>query len=590
MDSSIEEIKNKLDIVEFIGSFITLKKAGRNFKANCPFHQEKTPSFVVSPDRQIWHCFGSCGDGGDVIRFFMKWENITFHEALQELAKRVGVQLKQVNFEDKQWNQKEKIVKMNYLTKEFFQYVLHKTSYGTKAMEYLSKRNIHPKIIDTFEIGYAPASWDSLLQFLKKKGFKFEEMVESGLIIKNDYGKYYDRFRGRIMFPIKDPKGNIIGFSGRVLDSSDTGAKYVNTPETPVYHKRESLYGIHLTRDAIRKLDSVLIVEGEFDLIMPFQHGVENIVAIKGAALTHEQLSILKRYTKRLLFALDADEAGIEAIKRGVQEAEKMDFEIYAVEITGGKDPDEAVQKDPVQFKKSIESPRPIYDFLIDVIHKKYPTEDPFYKKKFGEEIVPYLTHIQNPIVISHYIKKLSMLLDVTPESIEKLLSNAKRFSRKMFFQPLKVKTTTANRDELIQKQILSTILQHEEPYAVGTEIFTIITPDDFSIPAYKKIASNFIDYKGKNTEKFDIKGFFQYLPNELRSIADEVYLYGSSDNELQQENITKLSRELKRFSIKHKMSSLLKDEIKLDNEEKNQQLTVLQEALKSVEKSLSTV
>src|SRR3989338_2671402 len=286
MESVIEEIKKKIDIVALINSFIPIKKTGRNYKGLCPFHQEKSPSFVVSPDRQIWHCFGACQEGGDVIKFLMKWENITFIEALRELAEKAGVKLVKVNFEDKQWRKKEQIIGINTLATEFFEYILHKTKFGKKASEYLKHRCLDEKIIKKFQLGYAPSSWDSLLKFLKKKKYSEYEIFDSGLLVRSDRGSLYDRFRGRLTFPIKDARGNVIGFSGRTLEETAKEAKYINTPETFLYHKRETLYGINLAKESVKKENNIILVEGEFDVILPHKLGIENIAAIKGSALT----------------------------------------------------------------------------------------------------------------------------------------------------------------------------------------------------------------------------------------------------------------------------------------------------------------
>lgn len=343
MSNQVEDIKQRIDIVEYIGRYVDLKKSGRNFKGICPFHQEKSPSFVVSPDRQIWHCFGTCGVGGDVISFLMKWENLSFYEALKELADSVGIKLDDVQYDDKQFARKQKLYEINLQALKFYSYLLQETKFGDKAREYLENRGTNEKIIKTFELGYAPSSWDSLIKYLQKKGHSVGDIIDTGLALPGRSGKPYDRFRHRLMFPLKDAKGNVVGFSGRLLDPDKKEAKYVNTPETEIYHKRENLFGIHLVKDDIRKSENVYVVEGEFDMITPFQHGISNIVAIKGAAFTDEQLGILKRYTKRITLALDMDEAGVEAMKRGIRSAEKQDFEIYVAQFTHGKDPDESL-------------------------------------------------------------------------------------------------------------------------------------------------------------------------------------------------------------------------------------------------------
>src|SRR3989344_8691466 len=376
MESVVEEIKKKIDLIQFINTFIPLKKTGRNYKSLCQFHQERTPSFVVSSDRQIWHCFGACQEGGDVIKFLMKWENITFIEALRELADKAGVKLKKVDFEDKLWKKKERFIGINTLAAEFFEYILHKSQFGEKARQYLKYRSLDAKISKKFQLGYAPLSWDSLLNFLKKKKYDQNEIFESGLLVKGDRGNFYDRFRGRLIFPIKEARGNVIGFSGRTFEESAKEAKYINTPETFLYHKRETLFGINLAKEAAKKENNIILVEGEFDVISHYQHGIQNIAAIKGSALTREQLMFLKRFTDTITLALDSDLAGEEAMKKGIDEAEILEFNVSIASFDFAKDPDEAVRKDPVKFKKALKNSLPYYDFIINISQKKNSADD----------------------------------------------------------------------------------------------------------------------------------------------------------------------------------------------------------------------
>lgn len=583
MDNQIEEIKRRIDIVDFIGGFIEVKKTGRNFKACCPFHQEKTPSFVISPDRQIWHCFGSCGEGGDIIKFLMKWENITFFEALKELAEKAGVKLESVGFEDKAWSVKEKILRINHLTADYYQYLLQNTSFGTQAREYLLGRNINLQIAKTFQLGYSPQSWDSLLKFLKKKGFNEEEQLQAGVLVKNESGRYYDRFRGRLMFPIKDAKGSVIGFSGRILEGDEKTAKYVNTPETEVYHKRESLFGIHLAKDAIRKEGNVLLVEGEFDMITPYMHGIEHVVAIKGSAVTREQLTILKRYTQKITLALDTDAAGEEAIKRGITEAEKQEFEINVVQFTSGKDPDEAARNDFGAFKKSLTAHLPIYDFLIDIAKQKHPGETPFDKKKIVDDVLPFISNIQNPIVQSHYMRVLSNILQVSEESIRDSIRKRQRqqtYTRRTF---IKKTEEGMPREEMTQRFLLSCMFQHENPYLIAEQLFTILEPTDFIIPALGQIAQAFLEYKQHHTH-FEIKTFIASLPSALQTVADEIYLFASSAMENTDQNLTKLAYEVKRVGIKNNITQLLNDDGEKSSEKDNK-LIELNIQLKELDK-----
>ncbi|RJQ38296.1 DNA primase [Candidatus Microgenomates bacterium] len=586
MENQIDEIKRKIDIVEFIGSFITLKKAGRNFKAVCPFHQEKSPSFVVSPDRGIWHCFGACGEGGDAIKFLMKWENITFIEALKELAKKTGVKLtlNKIGVEDKIWQKKERYLGMNQLAGEFFHYIFSKTDFGKKARDYLKTRLLNQSIIDKFELGYSPSSWDSLKLFLKKKKYEEEEMLENGLLVRSERGSYYDRFRGRLMFPLKDSRNNVLGFSGRILEGNEKEAKYVNTPETPIYHKRECLFGINLAIEEIKKQKNAYIVEGELDMIMPYQHGYSNFVAIKGTALTNEQLKLLKRYTDKITLMMDADVAGIESIKRGIDEAEKFDFEIRVVTIDFAKDPDEALRKDPDKFKKLISKPVPIYDFLIEAAQKKYPEESAFSKKKIGEEVIPMIEKITNPIVRTFYIKKLANVLEISENTVENLISQLKRKKNQASLNKIKYsKPTEDSRELTINKYVLSVLFQSEDPSTNYKSVFEILKPEYFLHLSYEKISSLFFKEMEKDT-KFDINEFGKKLPDELRPIFDEVFLFASTDHNLSNESLDRLVLEIKKYYFKREIKKILAEE---ETEEKKKQLKKLSENLKEVEKKL---
>jgi DNA primase len=587
MENQIEEIKRKIDIVEFIGGFITLKKAGRNFKAVCPFHQEKSPSFVISPERGIWHCFGACGEGGDVIKFLMKWENITFIEALKELAKKTGVKLtlNKISFEDKIWQKKERFIGMNQLASEFFHYILKKTDFGKKASSYLKTRLLNQPIIDKFELGYSPSSWDSLKLFLKKKKYEEEEMFENGLLIRSERGSYYDRFRGRLMFPLKDSRGNVLGFSGRILSGeTEKEAKYVNTPETPIYHKRECLFGINLALEEIKKQKNVYIVEGELDMITPFQHGYSNFVAVKGTALTTEQLKLLKRYTDKITLMMDADVAGIESIKRGIAEAEKFDFEIRVVTIDFAKDPDEAINKDLDKFKKSIVKPVPIYDFLISSAQKKYPEESAFAKKKIGEDVIPVIEKISNPIVKTFYVKKLANILEVSENTVENLISQLKIKKKQLSLNKIKYSKPVEDIRELtIDKYVLSIVFQSEDPSKTYRSVFEILKPEYFLHPSFEKISRLFFEEIGKKG-KVDISHFGQELPDELRPIFDEIFLFASADHNLANESLDRLVNEIKKYYLKREIKKILSEE---ESPENKKQLKKISENLKEVEKTL---
>lgn len=559
MNTIKEEIKKRIDIVTYIGGFVALKKAGRNFKGNCPFHKEKTPSFVVSPDRQIWHCFGSCGDGGDVITFLMKWENLTYVEAIREFAGELGIEIN-TTASDASSKLRERIIAINTAAIQFFHYLLMQSPVGKKAREYLKERGIRNEIINKFELGYAPSSWDSLTRFLTAKSFSTKELIDSGLAIKSDRGSIYDRFRGRLMFPLKDARGTPIGFSGRLLEGDAKAAKYVNTPETLVYHKRETLYGIHIAKEGIKNQKAAILVEGEFDMITPYQSGIDNIVAIKGSAVTKEQLMLIKRYTNRVYLALDADAAGAEAIKRGIEEAENLEFELGVVVFKEGKDPDEAARKDPVSFKKAISQPVPVYDYIIDYYCKKFPGEDAFSKKNIGESVGPFLAYIKNPIVESYYVRKMAALLGVDEMSVRQLMRRQQ--ARKTITSRTFTKTTSATKEDRydkMQRHLLSLLLQSDSKQSILIKITSIISPGAFSFPAYKQIYELLIQNQGLFTQKDSYIGLIlDKAESELKNLIDELYLFASVDSEMGMVSFEKIAFEIKEYSLKDELKKLL--------------------------------
>lgn len=575
MKNQVEEIKAKLDIVQFVGKYVKLSRAGRNLKGVCPFHQEKSPSFIVSPDRQIWHCFGSCGVGGDVISFLMKWENVSFYEALVELAKQTGVELLDNQFDNKQWQYHQKLIAINNLALKYYNYLLTKTHHAKVAYEYLKNRQINEVLMQTFELGYAPASWDSLFKFLLKKGFNTTDIAATGLIIPSSDGRHYDRFRNRLMFPLKDSKGNTLGFSGRILDSSLKEAKYINSKETELYHKREHLFGLHLTKEAIRKEDNVYIVEGEFDLITPYRLGISNIVAIKGAAFTKEQLNILKRFTKKITLALDMDEAGVEAVKRGIKIAENLDVEVFVATLSKGKDPDEAGMNDALALKKDLKSAVPIYDFLINDCLKRYPEKTPFQKKKLVEEVAPYLTTIKNSIIQSHYLKQLSNLLEVSESSIFRSLNEVNRNLNFKINKTNSKEKATIQRAELLQNYLLGAILQTKKKNKDLEKIPLILSDIDFETPSFGKIFSVYFNWYAKSeSDDLSYSVFIDLLPAELRSVADEVFLRASGDEMADISfSLVKIANEIKKNSLQRQMNQLIKNDAE-ENQEKLKEIT----------------
>lgn len=553
----IDEIKQKIDIVEFINEYVPLKKAGRNFHARCPFHNEKSPSFVVSPDRQIWHCFGACNIGGDIFEFFMKWDNISFSEALITLSKKAGVTLSQSIQGDKEWEQKERLLAINHLSAEFYHYVLTKHSSGIVGRSYIKKRGISDKIVDTFMIGYAPMAWRNLLTFLMKKGYQPEEIEKTGLIIKSKDG-WYDRFRGRLMFTLKNHRGQVVGFSGRILDPTEKAAKYINTPETILYHKGSLLYGLDVTLDAIRKAGYAIIAEGEFDVLSSFQNGISNIVAIKGTALTEDQLRLLKRFTTEIRLALDMDLAGDAAARRSIELADSLDFNIRVVSIPGGKDLDEALQSDEYNVKEAVKNALSVYDFILDSSKKRYATDDPFGKKKIAAEVLPLYARIGNPIVRNHFVKKLAETIDTSEDAIEEQLEKEQKQIQRGIRPDVEQKAPkeAQHREELLEFHLLCLIVQGSKPTENLQKALKTLTIEDIGSLPLKRIIEKLKAHTGQDYRAID-----SFLPKELLDTYNRAFL---ADVRVIIENKDKFDKELqktifaiKKLSLRRKLSSL---------------------------------
>lgn len=564
MDSTIDDIKRKIDIVEYINALVPLKKAGRTYKACCPFHSEKTPSFTVSPDRQIWRCFGACQEGGDVISFLMKWENITFYEALKELAHLTGVKLENTHIEDRSWKEKDLLLQINTLAAKYYSYIFQSHPAGEQARLYAHERGMTDALNNTFRIGYAPDTWDSLVTFLKRKGFKEVDIERAGLILQSskDPQRYYDRFRGRLMFPIIDARQNILGFSGRLLTKDDKQAKYMNTPETPLYRKRETLFGMHVAHEAIRTSKVAIIVEGEFDMISCFKHGISNAVAIKGSAFTKDQLMLLKRYTKHLILALDADFSGTQTTLKAIKDAEDMDFRIDIIRYEFAKDPDEALQKDPIAFKKLLKKPTHIYDFILETALTRHGADtslDAYQKKEIVDDIVPFLSGIGNSIIRSHYIKRLAQAIHAEVRDIE---ASIRAYSKTGKTPPLpqqKTQESKVNRYEGLQKHILAKILQSDIPLRIIDSMKKHVSPTDFTIPSYADIVQALFAY---SQTEFHLDIFSQALPAALNAVIDELCLYdiAADKEDSAEEEILKSAQkailDLKKLSLKHQLTS----------------------------------
>jgi len=421
----IDQVRERTDIVEVVSKYIPLKKAGRNYKAVCPFHHEKTPSFMVSPAKQIFHCFG-CGAGGNVFNFVMKYERLEFPETVRDLAKRAGVDIPVTSGQSaEKASLSETLHSINEMAMQFYQKNLLSKASSTASREYIQKRGIHPKIVEEFKIGYAPKSWSGLLEFLKDKGCKDDHLEKSGLVIKNREGRFFDRFRDKIIFPITDSKGKIKGFGSRVMDSSMP--KYTNSPDTFIYNKGNHLYGLKQSWEDIRDKNAAVVVEGYLDLLTPFQHGIKNVVATLGTALTLEQVKLLKRFTDNIIILYDADAAGENAAVRSLDLLIEEELKVKVAQLPKGEDPDSYVKKHGSDlFRELLDNAQDLFDYKIGILLKRFDSNKLEGKAKIASEMLPLISKIRNAILQSGYIKRLGDLLSIDEADLKKEMSKVK--------------------------------------------------------------------------------------------------------------------------------------------------------------------
>ena len=418
-EDKIADIRNTADIVDIISEVVILKKSGKNYLGLCPFHQEKTPSFTVSPDKQIFHCFG-CNEGGNVFSFLMKHQGMTFPEAVRTLARRYGISLPRQERSPEQKraeSQRQRLLTINALAAEYFHHCLANGSGGEAARAYFAKRGVTKDIIETFKLGYAPAGWDNLLNYLQKKSISPSAVEQAGLIVRKQAGGYYDRFRNRIMFPITDVTGRVIAFGGRVLD--DSLPKYLNSPETPLYNKGRTLYGLESARQKCRETETVYITEGYMDFLAVYRHGIHNVVATLGTSMTVEHVRLLKGYVSRAVMVFDSDEAGLKAARRGIElfNSEKG-IKAFILSLPEGHDPDSyLMQYGTDQFLNLAANAREAMLFLIDEAVKKYGLSVDG-KLRVVSEMEAVVAAVDDELARSLYIKELAERVQIDERAV----------------------------------------------------------------------------------------------------------------------------------------------------------------------------
>ncbi|MDD5750373.1 MAG: DNA primase, partial [Candidatus Pacebacteria bacterium] len=468
-DSTIQQIKDRLDIVEVVSSYIKLEKTGINLRAACPFHGEKTPSFFVSPTRQMFKCFG-CGESGSVFDFVMKMEGIEFGDALRLLARKAGVQLPDYHPEIQ--TKKNRLYEICETSCLFFEKQLHSSNNGQQVLKYLAGRGLTEESIKKWRLGYAPDQWRSLSDFLVGKGYRREEILEAGLAVASEKGgDSYDRFRGRIIFPVFDLNSQVVGFGARVFEKpgekAEKGAKYINSPATPLYDKSRVLYGLNFAKTEIRRNDQCILTEGYMDVILSHQAGFANTVAASGTALTNLHLKTIKRYTNNLLMAFDADAGGDAATTRGIDLAIGEELNVKVILMPKGLDPADVISQNPEQWAKLIESAQEIMSFYFETALNRFDAALPSGKKQIAQFILPYLKKISNAIVRSHWAQKLADILQVSEGAVLEEMARIETGNDNSIGSyapacpPSVVKTEAKSRGALLQERLVSLVLNY---------------------------------------------------------------------------------------------------------------------------------
>jgi len=496
--NEVEEVKARLDIVDVIGQYVTLQKAGRSFKAPCPFHTERTPSFIVTPERQSWHCFGACGTGGDVITFVMKKEAIEFSEALKILAERAGVKLQGRRESSQEQRRRERLFAANDAAAEWYSKLLAHDKTAVHAREYLERRQIDNPTAHEFGLGFSQASWDGLRNQLRSIGFDDPELVRAGLIVQGESG-LHDRFRGRLMFPIHDDKGRVAGFGARLLDDRDAGgAKYINTAQSPVFDKSGLLYALNRAAGGIRREGRAVIVEGYMDVIAGHQHDFDNVVASMGTALTERQVRLLRRMTNQIVLALDADAAGRDAAIRGhdvvrgaLNESrsttpvvtwrglagyqQTVDVELTVAVLPDGRDPDDVIRASPEDWRSLVDGAMPMLDFRLDTLAAAHDLATPAGRSRLAREFLPIMGVVTDPVVRAQYLQRLGRLTGTGERELSAMLSSATArpgSSKRPTRQPETASAKGDNREEFLLALLLRYPALREDGLGTPEELF----------------------------------------------------------------------------------------------------------------------
>lgn len=587
----VEEIKNRCDIASVISEYMPIRQSGGNYKGLCPFHGEKTPSFHISSSKQIYKCFG-CGEGGDVINFVMKMENLDFLDAVKLLANKCGIEINtNMNEEDKL--KMEKIKKYQDIHLEAARFYFTNLSKGKNpGYDYLRKRGLDDKTIKKFGLGYSQKSWNDLIDYLLSKGYDKEDLVECGLVNhKQESNKYYDRFRNRVMFPIFDYRGNVIGFGGRVLD--DSLPKYLNSPDSIIFNKRFNLYGLNFSRKNIINR-TIVLVEGYMDLISLFQYGVRNVVATLGTALTEQQGNLIKRYADTAIISYDSDEAGIKAALRAIEILSKIGLNIKVLNLRDAKDPDEFVRKYGLEeYKKAIDEATHYIKFKIDHLKKSFNLDKDEERVKFGKEASKIIKELKSPVEVDYYTNYIAKQINISTESIKKEIygkdynniynNKYKKFEKKSERAIEKPKIIEKGK-ELVEETLIKLMLESKKIREI-----TLLKLDktDFLLNESKEILNYII--KNRDLDKITIDKIKSLnISEEYLKDLEKISLDGIDMNDIK--SIDEILKNLKKNNLQEQMNKLLIEQKNIEQQKTNNDdlkevdVKVMEIALKIVE------
>ncbi|MCK9438796.1 MAG: DNA primase [Patescibacteria group bacterium] len=531
-----EEIKAKIDIVELISQYLNLRPAGSNFRGVCPFHNEKTPSFMVSPEKQIWHCFG-CGKGGDIFSFIMEMEGLDFVETLKMLAPRAGVVLDNRDFSENK--SKNRLFEILELSLKYYNFILtnekNKNENIDKIKKYLAQRGLNTEAINRWGIGYSLNNYDDLINFLKSKKYTDNEIFLSGMSAKSDRGKYFNRFRDRIMFPIKDANGRVLAFTARVnpdnQDKEKSFGKYINSPQTDLYDKSRVLFGLDKAKGFIKEKDAVIVVEGQMDVISVHEAGFKNVVASSGTALTVSQLNLIKRYTNNIILSFDQDLAGSGATDRGIAEALKMGLNLKVVVFNDkevGKDPDEIIRENPTVFGSAIENSRHIIDYYLNKELKSLDLNNIDQKNKSVNKILTVINMLYNKVEQDFWIKEIGQKYSVNESFLrEQLLKLGKNTNKINGFETEKKidknfvqveNLSSVNREDKLTELLMSLILRFPHNFDYLSNKLDL---DQIPVK-FRKFYEIMLIYYNQNNKKLDYNQFLDYIKGEQEFILDK--------------------------------------------------------------------